>query len=191
MLAFIKKVWQLTILKLSPEALPYHRSYLFMGIGLNFLLSYLVAISLPATEAKLSLSPLSAISMKAVNIFFLAFFLYLILKFTQKLNRFYKLFLAIIAGTVVIEMVNFAISMFPAFCKHILNMDVMNNIALAVLFNLFVYATIAWMIMFMGHVFRFGLEVSRFKGIWIGIGYILISGIFSMIILGNPFEGLV
>jgi diacylglycerol kinase len=190
-LDFIKKVWQLTTLRISPEVLPYHRIYLLIGIGLNFVLSYLVTLLIPVTEVKLELSPLIAMAMKAVNLFFLGFFLYLILRLFKKSDRFFKLFLAIIWGTLLIELVNLAISMTPAFAQYVFDVKLATNIGFAVLFNLIVYASIAWMIVFMGHIFRFGLDVSRFKGIWIGIGYILISGMFSIIIFGNPFEGLV
>ncbi len=188
---FINKVWQLTTLRISPEVLPYHRVYLLMGIVFNFVLSYLVTLLIPVTEVKLEFSPFIAMAMKAVNLFFLGFFLYLILRLFKKSDRFFKLFLAIIWGTLLIELVNLAISMTPAFVQYLFDVKLATNIGFAVLFNLIVYASIAWMIVFMGHIFRFGLDVSRFKGIWIGIGYILVSGMFSIIIFGNPFEGLV
>ncbi len=181
-LDFLKKVWQLTTLQISPEALPYTGRHLVLGIALNLLLSYLVAISLPVTELKSWLSPMLAIEMKSVNLFFLAFFLYLILKLTHKTNRFFKLFLAIIMGTLMIESINFMLSLIPSIIK---------TDFFTMLFTLIIYITIAWMFVFIGHVFRFGLEVSRFKAIGIGIGYILISGIVSMMIFGNPFEEIV
>lgn len=188
---FIKKVWQLTTLRLSPEALPYHHLYLWIGIGLNFALSYIVAISFPETEIELKLTSLKIMLMKAVNLFFLALILYCILMMVKKINRFSKLFLAIVAGTFVIELVNFGISLFPALLKYMFKMDLDANVGAALFFSLMVCISIAWMIIFMGHIFRFGLDVSRLKGIWIGIAYILVSGMFSIMIFGNPFEALV
>lgn len=189
-LEFIKKVWQLTTLKISPELLPYKRAYLLMGLGLNFVLAYFVVVLLPSGELKQALTPMLAISMKAVNLFFLGVFLYLILKFNQKTDRFFKLYLSIVAGTLLIETLNFILSLIPNLLKKGLDIDLSSNLGLALMFSLMVYITLAWMIVFMGHIFRHGLEISRFKGIWIGIGYILISGVCSVIIFGNPFEEL-
>lgn len=188
---FIKKVWQLTTLKISPEILPYKRAYLLIGLGLNFVLAYFVVIYLPTEELKKALPMDLAISMKAANLFFMGFFLYLILKFTQKTDRFFKLYLSIVVGTLLIELINFIISLTPHLLKIIFSIELSSNLGLALVFSLMLYITLAWMIVFMGHVFRHGLEVSRFKGIWIGIGYILISGICSMIIFGNPFEEII
>lgn len=190
MLDFIKKVWQLTILKISPEALPYNRSYLLIGLALNFLLAYVVVTFLPVPELKQVFTPTIALLMKVTNLFFLAVCLYIILKWTKKADRFFKLYLAIVAGTLVIEMVNFVLSLIPSFFQSLFNYDLTTNLGLAVMFSLLVYVTIAWMIIFMGHIFRYGLDVTRLKGIWIGIGYILVSGLFSMLIFGNPFQEL-
>ncbi len=189
-LDFIKKVWQLTILKISPEALPYHRTYLLMGLGLNFLLAYVVVTFLPVPELKQIFTPTTALLMKMVNLFFLAVCLYLILQWAKKVDRFFKLYLAIVMGTLVIEVVNFVISLIPSFFSSTFGFDFSSNLGLAVMFSLLVYVTIAWMIIFMGHIFRYGLEVTLLKGVWIGIGYILVSGLFSTLIFGNPFQEL-
>ena len=133
---FIKKVWQLTTLRVSPEEVPYHRFYLFVAIGLNFLLGYLVTLFLPVTESALHLSSAMAIVMKAVNIFFLAFFLYLILYFSKKTNRFFKLFLSIVVGILLIEIVNFLVSMIvPFLAKYIFNIEFSTHAGFALLFN--------------------------------------------------------
>lgn len=187
---FIKKVWQLTILKISPEALPYHRSYLLIGLGLNFVLAYVVVTFLPIPELKKMFTPTTALLMKTVNLFFLAVCLYIILTWAKKGDRFFKLYLAIVVGTLFIETINFILSLTPSFFKNTFGVDLSENLGLAVMFSLLAYATIAWMIIFMGHIFRYGLEVTRLKGIWIGIGYILVSGLFSMLVFGNPFQEL-
>lgn len=187
---FIKKVWQLTILKISPEALPYNRSYLLMGLGLNFFLAYIVVTFLPIPELKQVFTPTIALFMKVANLFFLAVFLYIILKWSKKVDRFFKLYLAIVVGTLVIETVNFVLSLTPSFFKTTFGFDFSTNLGLARMFSLLAYATIAWMILFMGHIFRHGLDVSRLKGIGIGLSYILISSLFSVLIFGNPFQEL-
>lgn len=189
-LDFIKKVWQLTILRISPEVLPYNRTYLLMGLGLNFLLAYVVVTFLPIPELKQMFTPTMALLMKAVNLFFLAVCLYIILTWAKKADRFFKLYLAIVVGTLTIEIVNFVLSLIPSFFKQVLDFDISTHLGVALIFSLLVYVTIAWMIIFMGHIFRYGLEVTRLKGIWIGIGYILVSGLFSMLIFGNPFQEL-
>lgn len=187
----MKKAWQLAILKISPEALSYSHAYLGGGIGLNILLSYLMMVFFPITAEKMTFTPIMAIVIKAVNLFFLAFFLYLILKITKKTNRFLKLYLAIVLGLLVIELVNAFMVMIPVFCTDILKVDLSHYSGLTLILTMMMFMTAAWMIVFMGHVFRFGLEVSRLKGTWIGIMYVLISGIFSMMILGNPFKELI
>ncbi len=190
-LDFIKKVWQLTTLKISPEVLPYERVYLLAGLALNFFLSYLIAIFLPPSEIKLVLTPVVAILMKATNLFCLALFLYLILKFTKKSDRFFKLYTAIVVGTLLIEAINFCISLLPSLLKQGFGIELSTHLGLALMFTVMVYITIVWMIVFMGHIFRYGLDVSRLKGIWIGIAYMLISVLFSAMIFGNPFEEII
>lgn len=189
-LDFIKKVWQLTILKVSPEALPYNHTYLLMGLGLNFLLAYIVTIFLPIPELKQIFTPMTVLLMKVANLFFLAMFLHIILRWAKKSERFFKLYLAIVFGTLVIEVVNFVISLIPSFLKNRFDFDLSTNFGLSTMFSLVTIFTIIWVIMFIGHIFRYGLEVTRLKGVLIAIGYILVSGLFSTLIFGNPFQEL-